>query len=65
MDNNEDERGTKKFRNLFSRIKEDGFIPNVTQLKPFQETLLKKLVIEETNGMCVVPTGMGKTICIR
>ena len=65
MSQSKDDRSNKKLGMLVSKVKEDGKLKNISQLKPFQEDLLKRVVIDEMNAMCVVPTGMGKTLCIR
>ena len=65
MEKSDEVSSQKNVTNLFQKIKENGFAKDIFQLKPFQVEVIGNLVIKNKHVFCVVPTGMGKTLCIR
>ena len=50
---------------IFEELKSDGFATGIQVLKPFQMEVIERLSNTDKHVICVVPTGMGKTICMR
>ena len=56
---------SKTVSQIFEDLKSDGYAKNIEVLKPFQTEVIEKLSDTDKHVMCVVPTGMGKTLCMR